>query len=193
MEKNKFIRFMIYLYNQEFLPSHASLILKKARELTSPIDTVVRDCRISPLFIEMDVSIPISNNLDKLLTLLDKISPIKEVIEVKERILNKNQAIENAILLFNQEKYWWSHEALELVWKESRGEEKQLLNGLILVCAAFVHYQKDENNICLSILERSMVKFSTVNESFYYNINIDGIKTRITKILQDKKIILFKI
>jgi uncharacterized protein len=191
MEKVKFNRFMVYLYNQQFLPSDANLILKKARELTSSIEIIIRDCRISTNFIELDISIPKNTQIDNVLILLKKISSIKEVIEVKERILNKTEAIDNAIVLFNQEKYWWSHEALEMVWKESKGEEKQLLNGLILICAALVHNQKNEYNICLSILERSLRKFVTVKESFYYGINIDEIKTRITKILQDKEIIVY--
>ena len=193
MEKIKFNRFMVYLYNQQFLPSDAILILKKARKLTSSIEIIIRDCRISTNFIELDISISKNTQIDNVLILLKKISSIKEVIEVKERLLNKTEAIDNAILLFNQEKYWWSHEALEMVWKESKGEEKQLLNGLILICAAFVHNQKNEYNICLSILERSLRKFVTVKKSFYYGINIDGIKTRITKILQDKEIVYFKI
>jgi uncharacterized protein len=193
MEKVKFNRFMVYLYNQQFLPSDAILILKKARELTSSIEIIIRDCRISTNFIELDLSIPKNIQIDNVLILLKKISSIKEVLEVKERLLNKTEAIDNAIVLFNQEKYWWSHEALEMVWKESKGEEKQLLNGIILICAAFVHSQKNEYNICLSILERSLRKFVTVKESFYYGINIDEIKTRITRILQDKEIVYFKI
>jgi len=184
---------MLYLYNIQFLPSDANLILKKTRELTKSIEIVIRDCRISTTFIELDISIPKKYDVDNVLNLLKTISSIKELIEVKERHFTKNEAINNAIVLFNEEKYWWSHEALEMIWKESKGEEKQLLNGLILICAAFVHNQKDESNICLSILERSMIKFSTVKESIYYGINIDGVKKRITKILQNKEIVQFKI
>lgn len=193
MNKSSLNRFMLYLYNKQFLPSDANLILKKTRELTQSIEIIIRDCRISTKFIELDISIPKTYEVDKVLNLLKTISSIKEVIEVKERHYTKNEAINNAIVLFNDEKYWWSHEALEMIWKESHGEEKQLLNGLILVCAAFVHYQKDEYNVCLSILERSMIKFSTVKKSIYYGINIDGIKKRITEILQNKEIVLFKI
>jgi hypothetical protein len=193
MEKIQFNRFMVYLKNQEFCPPDAKLVLKKAKELTSSLQIIIRDCRISKNFIELDISIPKNNHIDKVLSLLEKISPTKEVIEVKERVLKKNKAIDNAIFLFNQEKYWWAHEALEMVWKDSIGDEKQLLNGLILVCAAFVHNQKDEYDICLSILERSMIKFSNVKESFYYGININDIKIMITKILQEKKIAYFKI
>jgi predicted metal-dependent hydrolase len=193
MNKSNLNRFMLYLYNKQFLPSDANLILKKTRELTQSIEIIIRDCRISTKFIELDISIPKTHEVDNVLNLLKTISSIKEVIEVKERHYTKNESINNAIVLFNDEKYWWSHEALEMIWKESHGEEKQLLNGLILVCAAFVHYQKDEYNVCLSILERSMIKFSTVKKSIYYGINIDEIKKRITKILQNKEIVLFKI
>lgn len=193
MNKSNLNRFMLYLYNKQFLPSDANLILKKTRELTQSIEIIIRDCRISTKFIELDISIPKTYEVDKVLNLLKTISSIKELVEVKERHYAKNEAINNAIVLFNDEKYWWSHEALEMIWKESHGEEKQLLNGLILVCAAFVHYQKDEYNVCLSILERSMIKFSTVKKSIYYGINIDEIKKRITKILQSKEIVLFKI
>ncbi|HEX7258330.1 MAG TPA: DUF309 domain-containing protein [Nitrososphaeraceae archaeon] len=193
MNKSNLNRFMLYLYNKQFLPSDANLILKKTRELTQSIEIIIRDCRISTKFIELDISIPKTYEVDKVLNLLKTVSSIKEVIEVKERHYTKNEAINNSIVLFNDEKYWWSHEALEMIWKESHGEEKQLLNGLILVCAAFVHYQKDEYNVCLSILERSMIKFSTVKKSIYYGINIDEIKKRITEILQNKEIVLFKI
>lgn len=193
MNKSNLNRFMIYLNNKEFLPSDANLILKKTRKLTQSIEIIIRDCRISTKFIELDISIPNTYEIDKVLNLLKTVSSIKELIEVKERHFTKNEAINNAIVLFNDEKYWWSHEALEMIWKESYEEEKQLLNGLILVCAAFVHYQKDEYNVCLSILERSMIKFSTVKKSIYYGINIGEIKKRITKILQNKEIVLFKI
>lgn len=193
MKKSNLNRFMIYLNNKEFLPSDANLILKKTRKLTQSIEIIIRDCRISTKFIELDISIPNTYEIDKVLNLLKTVSSIKELIEVKERHFTKNEAINNAIVLFNDEKYWWSHEALEMIWKESYEEEKQLLNGLILVCAAFVHYQKDEYNVCLSILERSMIKFSTVKKSIYYGINIGEIKKRITKILQNKEIVLFKI
>lgn len=193
MNKSNLNRFMLYLYNKQFLPSDANLILKKTRELTQSIEIIIRDCRISTKFIELDISIPNTYEIDKVLNLLKTISSIKELIEVKERHFTKNEAINNAIVLFNDEKYWWSHEALEMIWKDSHEEEKQLLNGLILVCAAFVHYQKDEYNVCLSILERSMIKFSTVKKSIYYGINIDEIKKRIIKILQNKEMVLFKI
>ena len=193
MNKNNLYRYMVYLDNPQFEPADADLILKKSRELTNSLDIIIRDCRIASDFIELDLSIEKKENIDKVFTLLKKISSIKEIIEVKERHLSKEESIDRAVDLFNDEKYWWSHEALEMVWKEASGHEKQLLNGLILICAALVHFQKNENNICFSILERSMIKFLNVKDSNYYGINIDKIKILIRQILENKKILKFKI
>ena len=193
MNKNNLYRYMVYLDNPQFEPADADLILKKSRELTNSLDIIIRDCRIASDFIELDLSIEKKENIDKVFTLLKKISSIKEIIEVKERHLSKEESIDRAVVLFNDEKYWWSHEALEMVWKEASGHEKQLLNGLILICAALVHFQKNENNICFSILERSMIKFLNVKDSNYYGINIDKIKILIRQILENKKILKFKI
>lgn len=193
MNKNNLYRYMVYLDNPQFEPADADLILKKSRELTNSLDIIIRDCRIASDFIELDLSIEKKENIDKVFNLLKKISSIKEIIEVKERHLSKEESIDRAVDLFNDEKYWWSHEALEMVWKEASGHEKQLLNGLILICAALVHFQKNENNICFSILERSMIKFLNVKDSNYYGINIDKIKILIRQILENKKIVKFRI
>ncbi|MGH9980740.1 MAG: DUF309 domain-containing protein [Nitrososphaeraceae archaeon] len=190
---NNSYRYMVYLNNAQFTPADADLILKKSRELTNSLDIIIRDCRIASDFIELDLSLEKKENIDKVLDLLKNISLTKEIMEVKERHLNKSEAITSAIELFNDEKYWWSHEALEMVWKEAGGHEKRLLNGLILICAAFVHFQKNENNICFSILERSMAKFLNVETSNYYGINIDKIKILIGQILENKKILMLKI
>ena len=193
MNKPNLYRYMIYLDNLQFTPTDAEFILKKSRELTNALEIIIRDCRIAHNFIELDLSLEKKENIDKVLNSLKKISSTKEIIEVKERHLSKENAIKSAVVFFNDEKYWWSHEALEMVWKEAVGQEKQLLNGLILICAAYVHFQKNENNICFSILERAMVKFLNLKDSNYYGININKIKIIIREILENKKILTFKI
>jgi uncharacterized protein len=193
MNKKNLFRYMIYLNNPQFTPSKAEFILKKSREITNSLEIIIRDCRIAHNFIELDLSIDKTEILEQVLNSLKKISSIKEIMEVKERHFIKTEAIKRAIVLFNDEKFWWSHEALEMVWKASNGEEKQLLNGLILICAGFVHYQKNEDNICFSIFERAMVKFLNLQDSNYYGININKIKIIIREILVDKKITTFKI
>jgi uncharacterized protein len=85
--------------------------------------------------------------------------------------------------LFNTEKYWGAHEVLESVWKNSYGNEKALLNGLILISAAFVHDEKNESEICISILKRAMVKLEGV-KGYYFGIKLDEVKNRISEIVK---------
>ena len=186
------IRFMVYLNNQQFSSLDANFILKKARKSVRRHDVIVRDCRVSKFFIELDISICREEKIENIIDSLKEISSLKEFVEVRERVYKKKEAIERSIQLFNAEKYWWSHEVLEGIWKIASGSEKELLNGLILVSAAFVHDQKNEKEISLSILQRSLTKLSS-SSGTYYAINVDIIKEKIKNIIENKQILRFTI
>jgi hypothetical protein len=81
---------------------------------------------------------------------------------------------------------------LEGIWKIASGSEKELLNGLILVAAAFVHDQKNEKEISLSILQRALIKLFS-SSGTYYAINVDIIKEKIKNIIENKQISRFTI
>jgi hypothetical protein len=70
-----------------------------------------------------------------------------------------------------------AHEALESVWKDACREEKDLLNGIILIAAAFVHDEKDESSICIAILSRAMKKLSRA-KGLYFGVDLDETKRR---------------
>ena len=190
--KSNMIRFMVYLNNQQFSSLDANFILKKVRKSVGRHDVIVRDCRVSKFFIELDISICREEKIENIIDMLKEISSFKEFVEVKERVFKKKEAMERAIQLFNEEKYWWSHEVLEGIWKIASGSEKELLNGLILVAAAFVHDQKNEKEISLSILQRSLTKLSS-SSGTYYAINVDIIKEKIKNIIENKQILRFTI
>ena len=52
---------------------------------------------------------------------------------------------------------------LKAFGKTSDGNEKFLVQGLILVAAGLVHYQKDEDSICISIFNRALEKLENSN------------------------------
>ena len=112
--------------------------------------------------------------------------------QVIEKEYEKNHALTLAMKFFNEEKYWIAHEILEGVWKKSAGKEKQLLNGLILVAAAFVHYQKNESKIALSIMTRALEKLRLANGN-YFQINVDSLKQEIGRILKSNTICIIKL
>ena len=106
-----------------------------------------------------------------------------EYEQIADRKIEKEEAIKIARNLFNTEKYWRAHEILESIWKNSYGNEKALLNGIILIAAAFVHHEKNESEICISILKRALKKLEGAS-GYYFGIGLDEIKDRISEILK---------
>ena len=183
---------MLHLKNSSNLNRKmAKDILRESRRLASGMDLILRDCRISKKYVELDTSIP-QSNLDQLIEKLSPIGPLDHAKHVVEEIVEKEQAISDGISYFNNERFWECHEILEGVWKNCTGNEKFLVQGLILVAAGLVHYQKDEDEICISIFNRAMAKLETSNGE-YHNINIDKIKNTVTEMINSKDVSSFLI
>ena len=109
-----------------------------------------------------------------------------------KKLLKKKKAISEGISYFNNERFWECHEILEGVWKNCDGNEKLLVQGLILVAAGLVHYQKDEDFICINIFNRALEKLESSNGQ-YHNIDIDKIKKTITEMINSKDVSSFLI
>ena len=185
-------RYMLHLKNSSNLNRKmAKDILRESRRLASGMDLILRDCRISKKYIELDTSIS-QSNLDQLIEKLSPIGPIDHAKHVVEEIVEKEQAISDGISYFNNERFWECHEILEGVWKNCTGDEKFLVQGLILVAAGLVHYQKDEDEICISIFNRALAKLEYSNGQ-YHNIDIDKIKNTVTEMINTNDISSFLI
>jgi len=166
-------------------------ILRESRRLASGMDLILRDCRVSKKYIEFDTSIA-KSNLNELIEKLSPIGTLDHAKHVVEEIIEKEQAIIDGVSYFNNERFWECHEILEGVWKNCNGNEKFLVQGLILVAAGLVHYQKDEDEICISIFNRALAKLENSNGN-YHAINIDKIKQTITEMINSKNISSFLI
>ena len=193
-------RYLVYLDNKNnYLPTNASSILHSLRLLLQDYDhVIVRDIRISSYFIEIDVSTPDNTTLSAddhnffgAINILGSLIRLEELNEITDSISGED-AVMSSVFLFNMERYWKSHEVLESIWKDSKGQTKSLLNGLILVDAAYVHFQKGENDIFLSILNRSLEKFKDYSE-YFYDINMRFLLKDINKIILTKSIFTIKI
>jgi predicted metal-dependent hydrolase len=51
-------------------------------------------------------------------------------------------ALAEGVALFNDARFWHAHEAWERLWLVAAGEEKQFLQGLIQLAAAYHHVQR---------------------------------------------------
>lgn len=62
--------------------------------------------------------------------------------------------------LFNTQKFFEAHEALEAVWLKTQGNEKIFLQGVIQVAAAFHHYTRQNLEGARSLLEEGWKKLT---------------------------------
>jgi hypothetical protein len=192
MNDTKLHRYLAYLKNEGFGPKDAGLLLSKARRILKKFDILIRDARVSNRFIEFDISLANVQDLEKIKSIFSFIGQYVDGYKVVEKDLEKEEALILAKKLFNEEKYWTTHEVLEGVWKKSGGKEKDLLNGLILVAAALVHFQKNEKDIALGIMTRALKKLTSANEK-YFEIDVAFIKTQVTEMIKSSTIQNFRI
>ncbi len=75
------------------------------------------------------------------------------------------RAIARGVRLFNTEKFFEAHEALEAVWLKAHGREKLLLHGLIQIAAAFHHSQRGNAEGLRRLLKKGMKTIQPLDES----------------------------
>ncbi len=75
-----------------------------------------------------------------------------------------DSGFEQGIRLFNSQKFFEAHEALEAVWLKSEGDEKTFLHGLIQIAAAFHHSQRRNPAGARSLLEKGWKKLERFGE-----------------------------
>jgi hypothetical protein len=192
MNDPKLHRYMAYLKNEGFGPKDARLLLSKARQIVEKYDILIRDVRVSNRFIELDISLGNVEDLEKIRSIFSFIGQYIDGYKVVEKDLKIEESLILAKKFFNEEKYWITHELLEGVWKKAYGDEKDLLNGLILVAAALVHYQKNEKDIALSIMRRALKKLVAANEK-YFGIDVVSIKSQVSEMVKSSIIENFRI
>ena len=129
--------------------------------------------RIGTTAIEFNLFVRSSEELVKIETLLNE-SGLEilsdKLLDTPPKPVRRDEALREGVQLFNEERYWESHEVLEQIWRESKGAERDALQGLILTAAAFVHYQKNETDVFLSIIKRARAKLDhldTATQGFY--------------------------
>lgn len=181
-------RYMVHLENRGFSVRDARELLKKAKSLAIN-NAIIRDARVASNHIEFDVGIA-KEEINILLDRFKKIAPIKRCVEITEREISKEEAVEYARMLFNEERYWEAHEVLEGVWKDSYGDEKLTVQGIILVCAALVHMQKEDNKVGYTILKRALPKLVMDN---YKGIDVRRIRNKAEDMIAKKSVEFFKI
>lgn len=105
---------------------------------------------------------------------------------------SEEELVSEARAFFNSERYWESHEVLEGIWRLKTGEEKRFLQGLILICAAFVHHQKGEELVALRVVRRALPQLEYKDKE-YHGIDVQLLRRKSEEILRSLRLDEFTI
>jgi hypothetical protein len=184
------LRFLVRLEGSHFQGDLLGVVRSMARELGM-------DAR-NPKWtsygaLELDVFAPGRSDFDLFMATL---APLVEVefthdLNTAPEFRPEHELLTEAKALFDSERYWECHEVLEGVWRTKSGDERALLQGMILVCAAFVHHQKGEDAVALGILERAvgMLRFP---QPSYGAFRVYLMKTNSVEILRRRRFFSFE-
>ena len=144
--------------------------------------------------LELDIFSPTRADFELLLAAVGPIAAVEFITDLNKppAHITDEEATSRARELFNAERYWECHEILEGLWRQKLGEEKSLLQGIILVCAAFVHHQKGEEGVALSVLERGSRQLAHSGR-LYGGIDIGFLVTKVQDILRARRMSEFKV
>lgn len=144
--------------------------------------------------LEIDIFAPSPNDFDLFLSAIQPLAGIIFSRELSEATphMSKERLVEQAREYFNSERFWEAHEVLETAWRSLGGEEKRYVQGVILVCAAFVHHQKGEEKVALGVLGRSIGQLSYGGDD-YYGISVGELRREAEGILKEGRFRIFRI
>ena len=187
-------RYLLRVANQVgYTPKNVEQVAETVRKTLGSRESASH-FRVSTEAVEFNMFAQNEKELDerkKLLTQrLFRIVNLK-LLDTPPKAVDKEEALAEGIQPFNEERFWECHEALEQAWHLSKGVERDAIQSIILTAAAFVHYQKGEDEICLSILKRAKTKFASAKT--YDKIDLERIQSNIEEILDSEKIRLFKL
>jgi uncharacterized protein len=144
--------------------------------------------------LEVDVFVPSAQDFELFASVVEPLAKVEFTKNLDQAPLfqSKEKIIEEAVGYFNAERYWECHETLEGVWRPAKGEEKKLVQAIILVCAALVHEQRGERDVALGIYKRALPQI-VWEEKTYHGIDIAGFRKNVERSLAKGEASPFKV
>ncbi len=144
--------------------------------------------------LEMDAFSPTRGDFQLLASALEPLCKLEFVrdLNTAPQFKPEEEQFAEALGYFNSERYWESHEVLEGVWRTKQGAEKSLLQGIILVCAAFVHHQKGEESVAVGVLQRARRQLD-YGERRYHGFDIEALRKATDSCLASGRLAEFRL
>ena len=129
------MRYLLIAENPGFSVSHREELLRRLRAVL-PVIAV----RIATGHVEVDVK---TDDLEKAVAEVEKVvGKVLEVVDITFITFEDvGGGVERYVDLFNRERFWEAHNALEGLWRKTRNAT---LQGLIMLAAAFVKLQEGQ-------------------------------------------------
>ncbi|MEM0155988.1 MAG: DUF309 domain-containing protein [Thermoplasmataceae archaeon] len=106
------------------------------------------------------------------LLLIRKLMPEETVTKLGSSglVIIREQILDTASALFEEERYWESHILLESLWKATTGEYKKYIQNLIYFAVSMIKYQMGEYQTAMTIFQKAMENFKQK-----YSLPIDNL------------------
>ena len=171
------------------------------RKRVDKLGTVVKNMRVTQVAIEFDLyskdTVSKEKSIQELSKEYGKLLAERDLTEegkLPPTDQDKKKVVDQSVELFNEQRYWECHEAMEQIWRsETNPAEKALQQGVILSASALVHAQKDEDAICIGMIPRALAKLDQWDEETYYALNVGTLRRSMEEILKGGKIFFPKI
>lgn len=144
--------------------------------------------------LEVDVFSPTAQDFQLFASVLEPLARVEfsKNLDEPPGFKPKEEVIEEAVAYFNSERYWECHEALEAVWRPAEGQERLLVQAIILVCAAQVHEQRGAREVALGIYRRALPQISWEG-ALYHGVDVRRLRRRVESALSKGVVSPFRI
>jgi hypothetical protein len=186
----KEMRYLIRIAPKEaYMPADQANLLARVRTVVQPHQSKAINLRVTPNAIEFDLFCAPGTDLPPILASLENLGKVMtcKQLGIPPGAVDAQRIISEARQLFNEHRFWEVHEVLEDLWKACEGQEKQLVQGLILCAAALVHAQKNETGVVWSLLTDALARLKDQPPS-YYGWDIDKFRTHFNRVLAEQNL-----
>ena len=195
-------RYLIRLENRrQYSPKQTLPLMIEFRKKVDRLGTVIKNMRVTEVAIEFDLYSNDNSSKEETINGLSKEygkflleRDLTEENKLAPTEQDKKKVVDQSVGLFNEQRYWECHEAMEQIWrKETNPQEKAVQQGVILSASVLVHAQKDEDAICLGMIPRALAKLSQWDEETYYALNVGTLRRSMEEIQKSGRISFPKI
>jgi len=144
--------------------------------------------------LEIDVFAPSKADFEIFLAVAGPLGTLEFVSDLNTAPLHisEDELFSKAREYFNSERYWECHEVLEGAWRLSSGAEKLYVQGIILVCAAFVHHQKADDEVARGVLMRALSQLRFEPATFH-GIDVVSLRHNVEHVISSGRFEPFRV